>query len=158
MSVCAVCLPCVARRQKPYIFCDAEGAAEHMIFYEQREKGGLTPDRARVEQKRKCFRRLNGLFFTVMVLRTAVPLVVASRLVCSSRNHRGKGVHHLAQLSSSQPEASRPFALSQKSCRLHAEQLQKEGVRQLCAKASVGCHRIGNYQGVADRPELGVLF
>lgn len=51
-----------------------------MVFYDQREGGGKTAEGTRVEQRRKKFRGVNGLFFTLMVLRTATPIVVASAL------------------------------------------------------------------------------
>lgn len=51
-----------------------------MIFFNAREGGGLTSDGGRVKRRSGGFRGMNDLFFTLMVLRTAVPIVVASTL------------------------------------------------------------------------------
>ncbi|CAM9493121.1 unnamed protein product [Pylaiella littoralis] len=67
--------------QKLYEFLDAEGAAAtHVVFYDKREGSGLKQTGERVSHRNGVFRGINGLFLTLMVLRTAVPLVVASTL------------------------------------------------------------------------------
>lgn len=50
------------------------------MFYDQRESGGLNADGSRMEHRTKTFRGVNGLCFTLMILRTAIPLVVLSTL------------------------------------------------------------------------------
>ncbi|CAN0193522.1 unnamed protein product, partial [Pylaiella littoralis] len=66
--------------EKLYEFLDAEGAATHVVFYDKREGSGLKQTGERVSHRNGVFRGINGLFLTLMVLRTAVPLVVASTL------------------------------------------------------------------------------
>ena len=66
--------------QRLWCFLDADGAATRMRFWDQRHHDGRTDDGELKEQRVKVFRGVNGLFFTLMVLRTAVPLVVLSAL------------------------------------------------------------------------------
>lgn len=72
--------PRITSEQKLYEFLDAEGAATHVVFYDKREGSGLKQTGERVSHRNGVFRGINGLFLTLMVLRTAVPLVVASTL------------------------------------------------------------------------------
>lgn len=51
-----------------------------MFFFDKREGGGLSKEGGRTEKRSRAFRGITGLFFTLMVLRTAVPIVVASTL------------------------------------------------------------------------------
>jgi len=64
--------------QRLFSFLDADGAATHMRFWDQRHDDGRKEDGEAKEQRAKVFRGVNGLFFTLMVLRTAIPLVVLS--------------------------------------------------------------------------------
>lgn len=48
------------------------------MFFDQRERAGVSAGGN--SQRVKTFRGVDGLFFTLMVLRTAMPLVVASTL------------------------------------------------------------------------------
>ncbi|CAN0269218.1 unnamed protein product, partial [Pylaiella littoralis] len=66
--------------EKLYEFLDPKGAATHMVFYDKREGSGLKQTGEKVSHRNGVFRGINGLFLTLMVLRTAVPLVVASTL------------------------------------------------------------------------------
>ena len=66
--------------QRLFKFLDATGAAENMVFYDERVAGGVPDDGGSVEKRCKTFRGVNGLFFTLMVLRSAMPLRVASTL------------------------------------------------------------------------------
>ena len=71
--------------QKLYCIINYAGAAEEMTFYDQAvdedgaEVMGVQPRRS-INKRKKVFRGENGLFFTLFILRTAVPIVVASAL------------------------------------------------------------------------------
>lgn len=51
-----------------------------MQFWDQRHGDGRQEDGSMKEQRAKTFRGVNGLFFTLMALRTGMPLVVLSTL------------------------------------------------------------------------------
>ena len=67
-----------------------DGVADVMVFYEQSAREGLTEDGSRVESRSGVFRGVNGLFFTLMVLRTALPLIVLSTLFGVSASTGGR--------------------------------------------------------------------
>ena len=71
---------CLLYRQKLYGFLDERGAAEHMVFFDQRDGGGITSKGEKVQSRQKFFRGLNGLCFTLFVMRTALPIASASAL------------------------------------------------------------------------------
>lgn len=50
------------------------------MFWDQRHGDGRHEDGSRKEQRAKLFRGVDGLFFTLMHLRTALPLVALSAL------------------------------------------------------------------------------
>lgn len=65
----------VSVEQRLWDFVDGDGAAQHMVFW-----GEVHGEEEVVGQRVKTFRGVNGLFFTLMVLRTALPLRVISTL------------------------------------------------------------------------------
>ena len=69
-----------ARTQRLYEVINADGVADELVWYDQRASGGLKEDGTRVVSRSKVLGGLNGLFFTLMVLRTALPLIVLSTL------------------------------------------------------------------------------
>lgn len=67
-----------------------------MVFYDKPEGGVLKPEEGTVEQRSRTLLGINGLFFTLMVLRTAIPLEVASTFLVSTCP-RGKVRSPIAQ-------------------------------------------------------------
>lgn len=93
-------------KQRLYDFVDGDGAAKHMVFWDERE-GGCEEERRTREKRTKFFRGPNGLFFTLMVLRTALPLVVLSTLF---------GVHETTGGGRSQPGSTFSIAVFSRCC------------------------------------------
>lgn len=75
-----------------YDFINEEGIADNLVWYRGAETlvGGVKPDGSRPAQRKKELSGLNGLFFTLFVLRTASSLRVTSTLFGVSESTGGR--------------------------------------------------------------------